>query len=98
MSSFYNTSERVASLLVKITNQVIRSCKRFITESGSLTIWNQVEIQNSPDQCVNQAFSYLQEREVIESKLTQCIQLNADYREAYQKIKNKKVTLLFGLV
>ena len=42
MSSFYNTSERVASLLVKITNQVIRSCKRFITESGSLTIWNQV--------------------------------------------------------
>ena len=42
ISHFYNTSERVASLLVKITNQVIRSCKRFITESGSLTIWNQV--------------------------------------------------------
>ena len=44
VSSFYNTSERVASLLVKITNQVIRSCKRFITENGSLTIWNQVGI------------------------------------------------------
>ena len=44
VSSFYNTSERVASLLVKITNQVIRSCKRFITENGSLTIWNQVRI------------------------------------------------------
>ena len=43
VSSFYNSSERVASLLVKITNQVIRSCKRFITENGSLTIWNQVE-------------------------------------------------------
>ena len=36
---------------------------------------------------------YLQEREVIESKLTQCIQLNTDYREAYQKIKNKKVPM-----
>ena len=33
-----------------------------------------------------------QEREVIESKLSQCIQLNADYREAYQKIKNKNVS------
>ena len=36
---------------------------------------------------------YHQEREVIESKLTQCIQLNTDYREAYQKIKNKKVPM-----
>ena len=36
---------------------------------------------------------FLQEREVIESKLSQCIQLNTDYREAYQKIKNKKVPL-----
>ena len=33
-----------------------------------------------------------QERQVIESKLSQCIQLNADYREAYQKIKNKNVS------
>ena len=40
------------------------------------------------------SFFYQQEREVIESKLTQCIQLNADYREAYQKIKNKKVPLV----
>ena len=38
---------------------------------------------------------YHQEREVIESKLTQCIQLNTDYREAYQKIKNKKVPWMF---
>ena len=30
---------------------------------------------------------------MIESKLTQCIQLNTDYREAYQKIKNKKVPM-----
>ena len=89
MSSFYNTSERVASLLVKITNQVIRSCKRFITESGSLTIWNQVGIWKILEKSI---FS-VQEREVIESKLSQCIQLNTDYREAYQKIKNKKVPM-----
>ena len=27
---------------MKITNQVIRSCKRYITENGNLTIWAQV--------------------------------------------------------
>ena len=70
VSSFYNSPERVASLLVKITNQVIRSCKKFITESGSLTIWNQ-------------------DRSEIERKLTQCIKLNTQYREAYVKIKGK---------
>ena len=72
VSTFYNTPERVASLLVKITNQVIRSCKRYITESGRMTIWNQ-------------------EREVIEQKLTECIKLNEQYRDAYHKIKNRKV-------
>mgnify|MGYP002054604407 CR=1 FL=1 len=72
VSTFYNTPERVASLLVKITNQVIRSCKRYITESGRMTIWNQ-------------------EREVIEKKLTECIKLNSQYRDAYHKIKGKKV-------
>lgn len=72
VSSFYNTPERVASLLVKITNQVIRSCKKFITENGSLTIWNQ-------------------DREAIEKKLTECIKLNSQYRDAYHKIKGKKV-------
>lgn len=84
MSSFYNSSERVASLLVKITNQVIRSCKRFITENGSLTIWNQVEI-------VFFVVETFKERKEIERKLTQCITLNSQYRQAYQKTKNKNV-------
>ena len=42
VSTFYNSPERVASLIVKITNQVIRSCKRYITENGNLTVWAQV--------------------------------------------------------
>ena len=49
-----------------------------------MTIWTRIIFFNQ------------QEREVIESKLTQCIQLNADYREAYQKIKNKKVLFVVG--
>ena len=44
---FNNSPERVASLIVKITNQVIRSCKRYITENGNLTIWAQARLSLS---------------------------------------------------
>ena len=39
ISSFYNSSERVSYLLVKISNQIIKSCKRYITEGGRVNIW-----------------------------------------------------------
>ena len=72
VSHHYNTPERVASLLVKITNQVIRTCKRYITQADRKTIWNQ-------------------DRTLVENKLMQCIKLNQDYKDAYAKVKNKKV-------
>lgn len=37
----------------------------------------------------------VEERKEIERKLTQCIMLNSEYRDAYQKIKNKRVSRLF---
>ena len=41
ISTFYNSPERVASLLVKITNVVIQSCRRYITDNGIANIWDQ---------------------------------------------------------
>ncbi len=54
VSHHYNTPERVASLLVKITNQVIRTCKRYITQGGRKTIWNQdrTEVEEKLMQCI----------------------------------------------
>ena len=54
VSHHYNTPERVASLLVKITNQVIRTCKRYITQGGRKTIWNQdrQEVEEKLMQCI----------------------------------------------
>ncbi|CAB4063578.1 DNAH [Lepeophtheirus salmonis] len=72
VSHHYNTPERVASLLVKITNQVIRTCKRYITQSGHKTIWNQ-------------------DQEMVELKLSECITLNQGYKDAYTRVKNRKV-------
>ncbi|XP_058258291.1 dynein axonemal heavy chain 5 isoform X2 [Hemibagrus wyckioides] len=41
ISRYYNTSEKITSLFVKVTNQMITACKAYITNNGSATIWNQ---------------------------------------------------------
>ena len=71
ISTFYNTPERIASLLVKITNVVIQSCRRYITDNGVANIWDQ-------------------DPEIIEEKLTACIKLNQQYRDAYHEIRKRK--------
>ncbi|XP_043198855.1 dynein axonemal heavy chain 8-like [Amphibalanus amphitrite] len=41
ISRYYNTSERMTSLFVKVTNQMVNSCKSFITDDGTSDIWEQ---------------------------------------------------------
>lgn len=40
ISRYYNTSERMTSLFVKITNQMITSCKEYVYRDGS-KLWDQ---------------------------------------------------------
>ncbi|XP_043921722.1 dynein axonemal heavy chain 5-like [Protopterus annectens] len=41
ISRYYNTSEKITSLFVKVTNQMITACKAYITNNGTTTIWDQ---------------------------------------------------------
>ncbi|KAJ3055739.1 Dynein heavy chain 5, axonemal [Rhizophlyctis rosea] len=41
ISRYYNTSERMTSLFVKITNQMITSCKEYIYKDGGSKLWDQ---------------------------------------------------------
>ncbi|XP_022821404.1 dynein heavy chain 8, axonemal-like [Spodoptera litura] len=40
-SRYYNTTEQISTLLVKVTNQILNMCMNFLTKNGKKTIWNQ---------------------------------------------------------
>ncbi|NXY25637.1 DYH8 protein, partial [Atrichornis clamosus] len=41
VSKYYNTSERMTSLLIKVTNQMVITCKAYITDAGLSGVWEQ---------------------------------------------------------
>uniref|UniRef100_A0A8C3KPH9 Dynein axonemal heavy chain 5 n=1 Tax=Calidris pygmaea TaxID=425635 RepID=A0A8C3KPH9_9CHAR len=41
ISQYYNTSEKISSLFVKVTNQMITACKSYITNNNTANIWSQ---------------------------------------------------------
>ncbi|KAF8766676.1 Dynein heavy chain 5 like protein [Argiope bruennichi] len=43
VSHYYNSTERMTAVLTKITNQMINSCKRYLSCDGTKTVWEQSE-------------------------------------------------------
>jgi dynein heavy chain len=53
-SRYYNTSERMTALFVKVTNQMINACRAHITDNGYHKVWEQEreEVVAKMDQCI----------------------------------------------
>ncbi|KAJ3249557.1 Dynein heavy chain 5, axonemal [Chytriomyces hyalinus] len=60
ISRYYNTSERMTSLFVKVTNQMITSCKEYIYKDEGTKLWDQdrTQLVKKLNECVklNEAY------------------------------------------
>lgn len=82
IARFYNTSDKMTGLFIKITNQMIRNCKEKILPDGKGG--NKVEeVWKRPP------------AEIIEV-LGSCIRLNREYKEAYNVTKEKGAEMTKG--
>ncbi|XP_072911453.1 dynein axonemal heavy chain 8-like [Hemitrygon akajei] len=41
VSRYYNTSQQLTSLFIKVTNQMVTACKAYITQNGAVRVWDQ---------------------------------------------------------
>ncbi|KAF2364962.1 Dynein heavy chain domain-1 [Trinorchestia longiramus] len=60
VSRFYNTSEKLSALLIKITNQMIRACQVHVSHRGEKTIWTQPrpEVRRKINDCLRLSAAY----------------------------------------
>ncbi|XP_032037004.1 dynein heavy chain 5, axonemal-like [Aythya fuligula] len=70
MSPYYNTSERMTSLLLKITNQMINTCKTYLRE-GVSKIWDldRQELLKRIQQCISLKEQYQTSFQTIRDNL-----------------------------
>ncbi|KAK4476180.1 hypothetical protein MN116_001394, partial [Schistosoma mekongi] len=72
ISTFYNTQEKITSLFVKVTNQMIFTCKAYITNNYQSTIWaekSEVLLKKISD-CCNLHQVYRNSFQRIKTELT----------------------------
>ncbi|KAK3864738.1 hypothetical protein Pcinc_029598 [Petrolisthes cinctipes] len=60
ISRYYNTSDKLSALLIKITNQMIRACQVYISCQGTASIWCQPrsEVRIKIQHCLKLHFTY----------------------------------------
>ena len=71
ISTYYNTSERLTSLFVKITNQLITTCRAFIARDTVQRLWElpHAELVDRLRQCIQLNEEYQKQFRIAKDRL-----------------------------
>jgi len=71
ISTYYNTSERLTSLFVKITNQLITTCRAFIGRDTVQRLWElpHADLIDRLQQCIRLNEEYQRQFRIAKDKL-----------------------------
>ncbi|XP_077975281.1 dynein axonemal heavy chain 8-like [Styela clava] len=85
ISRYYNTSQRMTSLFIKVTNQMVAACRNYITQNGQLRIWDQEgsEVKKKIADCVFLYKEYMSSFQKMKEKLQKTPDENMDFSEMY---------------
>jgi len=87
ISTYYNTSERLTSLFVKITNQLITTCRAFVARDTVQRLWElpHAELIDRLRQCIQLNDEYQRQFRIAKD----CIQLNDEYQRQFRIAKDR---------
>ncbi|GJQ67798.1 hypothetical protein Trydic_g16579 [Trypoxylus dichotomus] len=85
VSQFYNTSERTSALMVKITNQMIETCKEYVNCRGNETIWTQdrQDVKQKLNNCIMLNKVYQKTYATVKNQQTVEGESNFNFSENY---------------
>lgn len=94
VSRYYNTSERMTSLLLKVTNQMIRTCRSYLSE-GVARVW---ELSRYAAAAAAAAHPFLwdgvklcvcvRNRPELLRRISSCCLLNAEYQRSFRSVRD----------
>ncbi|XP_078482966.1 dynein axonemal heavy chain 8 [Ciona intestinalis] len=85
ISRYYNTSQRMTSLFIKVTNQMVTACRKYITDNGQKRIWDQDSalVKKKINDCVVLYKEYINGFQRMKVDLQTGPEKNLDFSEMY---------------
>lgn len=77
VSRYYNTSQRMTSLFIKVTNQMVTACNNYITENSKMTVWEQdvAKVQKKIAECIDLHDGYIENYQKERNRLEEQVKL-----------------------
>lgn len=102
VSPYYNTSEHMTSLFVKITNQMVSTTKDYLCQgvakvwdldrSGQYQMMLEIFPSEAPSMTLNKLITLnciLPFRNELLKRIEECVQLNQEYQECFHRMKEE---------